>query len=81
MSVRPADVRDARIRSVLERWRPRLLANGVDASDFERLLAAVSDWSEWSAVWEREGERYEALAQAARAAGHVQTATDHDVRA
>ena len=62
-------------------WRPRFVANGVDALDLERILARVDSWERWADAWAEAAEAYERLGTAAQDEGHPATAASHLVRA
>ena len=70
-----------RVRLAAGHWRPRFVANGIDANDFERVLAETTEWRDWGPNWKRVGEEHEAVADAAVRAGHAVTATDAYQRA
>jgi dienelactone hydrolase len=70
-----------RVRLAAGHWRPRFVANGIDANDFDRVLAETADWRDWAPNWKRVGEEHEALADAAARAGQAVTATDAYQRA
>lgn len=63
-----------RVETAAHHWKPRFLANGVDPSDFERVLATVREWSDWGPAWLALGCEHEELAQAAEADGHLVSA-------
>lgn len=77
----PARAPDARISSALAHWAPRLLANGVDASDFQDIAGRVTRWSEWCATWMEAAARHEALAAAADARDAMLSAAEARMRA
>jgi dipeptidyl aminopeptidase/acylaminoacyl peptidase len=70
-----------RVRIAAGHWRPRFVANGIDANDFDRVLGATSEWREWAPAWKRVGDEHLALADEAERAGRVVTATEAYQRA
>ncbi len=74
------DVAD-RVRLAAGHWKPRFVANGIDANDFDRVLAETVDWRDWAANWKRVGEEHAALAVEAERMGRSVTATDAYQRA
>ena len=70
-----------RVRLAAGHWKPRFVANGIDANDFDRVLAATGEWREWAPAWKRVGDEHLALADAAERAGRTVSATDAYQRA
>jgi 2,6-dihydroxypseudooxynicotine hydrolase len=70
-----------RVRLAAGHWKPRFVANGIDANDFDRVLAETSEWGDWAPNWKRVGDEHLALADSADRAGHTVTATDAYQRA
>jgi dienelactone hydrolase len=70
-----------RVRLAAGHWRPRFVANGIDANDFDRVLAETTEWREWAPNWRRAGDEHARLAEVAEAAGRSVTATDAYQRA
>jgi dienelactone hydrolase len=70
-----------RVRLAAGHWKPRFVANGIDANDFDRVLAATADWRDWAPNWKRVGDEHLALADDAERAGHAVTATEAYQRA
>lgn len=62
-------------------WKPRFIANGIDVNDFERVLAAMTDWKEWAPAWGAVGDAHRALAETAERQGRSVTATEAYQRA
>ncbi len=75
MSPTPPDrsAPDEIIRYVRHTWEPRLVANGVDPSDYRRTVDGLAAWSEWYAAWMTLGREHEDLA--GEAAGRDQAVT------
>jgi dienelactone hydrolase len=74
-------VPDARVQAAIDNWAPRFTTNGVDPNDFARTTAGIERWDEWLDAWCATAEVHRALAEAARDAGHAQTAGEAFVRA
>ena len=70
-----------RVRLAAGHWKPRFVANGIDANDFDRVLAETAEWRDWAPNWKRVGDEHRALGEAADRAGHTVTATDAHQRA
>ena len=77
MAVAAAD----RVRLAAGHWKPRFVANGIDVNDFERVVAATSEWSGWAPGWKAVGDMHHELAASARRAGHTVSATEAYQRA
>ncbi len=72
---------DARVRSALDNWGPRLITNGVDYNDFVRTTGSITHWDEWLDAWTATAEIHRDLAQSALQRGHRRTAGEAFVRA
>ncbi len=70
-----------RVRLAAGHWKPRFVANGIDANDFDRVLGETRDWRDWAPNWKRMGDEHRALAEEAERAGRLVTATDAYQRA
>jgi 2,6-dihydroxypseudooxynicotine hydrolase len=70
-----------RVRIAAGHWKPRFVANGIDANDFDRVLASTAEWADWAPNWKRVGDEHLALADQAERAGRAVTATDAYQRA
>ena len=70
-----------RVQLAAGHWKPRFVANGIDANDFDRVLAATPEWRDWAPSWKRVGDEHRAIADAAEASGRVVTATEAYQRA
>ena len=70
-----------RVRLAAGHWKPRFVANGIDANDFDRVLASTAEWREWAPAWKRVGDEHLALADEAERAGRALTATEAYQRA
>jgi len=72
---------DARIRSAIDHWQPRFVANGVPITDFEEVTASITRWDEWCAAWSARARVHETLAHEALARGHRRSAGEAFTRA
>lgn len=67
---------DPVVAAAAAHWGPRFVHNGTDQADFDETLARISRWDEWCREWGRTAERYEAIANAATATQHHETAAE-----
>ncbi|HEX9464624.1 MAG TPA: alpha/beta fold hydrolase [Alphaproteobacteria bacterium] len=81
MNDHPANPGDARVRAAVAHWAPRLVANGVNLSDFEEVVAGLAHWDDWCSTWSARAAVHEALAREALAAGRALSAGEHFTRA
>lgn len=72
---------ESRVQVVASHWKPRFVANGIDVSDFERIVASTADWKDWGPNWLRMGDVHRALAEDAARARRIVTATEAYQRA
>jgi dienelactone hydrolase len=70
-----------RVQMAASHWKPRFVANGVDMNDFERVLAATTEWADWGPNWKAVGDAHRALGEEAAARDRVVTATEAFQRA
>jgi 2,6-dihydroxypseudooxynicotine hydrolase len=70
-----------RVRLAASHWKPRFVANGIDANDFERVLSETTEWRDWAPHWQRVGDQHRAIAEDAQRSGRLVTATDAFQRA
>lgn len=68
---------DERVRSAIEHWAPRFVANGVDLNDFRRVTARVERWDDWCREWSACGAMHERLGEDAEADGCSISAGQH----
>jgi len=71
----------SRVQLAAAHWKPRFVANGIDVNDFERVLAAATDWRDWAPRWQRVGDEHLSLAESAERKGRLVTATEAYQRA
>jgi 2,6-dihydroxypseudooxynicotine hydrolase len=74
-------VQDARVRTAIENWYPRFVANGVDINDFNRITAGISTWDEWCSAWSEWGAMHARLGEDAEREGLYRSAAGHFHRA
>ena len=70
-------VTDQRLAEAIGNWRARFLENGVYASDYDRVTATVTDWSQWLGAWSAIGEVHESLGRDALDEGRCHSAGGH----
>lgn len=68
---------DERVRSAIDHWAPRFVANGVDLNDFQRVTARVARWDDWCREWSACGAMHAALGEDADRAGCAISASQH----
>jgi 2,6-dihydroxypseudooxynicotine hydrolase len=68
---------DRLVTAAIDHWAPRFIANGVDANDFARITAAISDWSDWCAAWCQAGAEHEKLGRLALDDGRTRSGGAH----
>jgi 2,6-dihydroxypseudooxynicotine hydrolase len=61
--------------------RARALMRGIDASDFDRVSAAITDWNSWWTEWSALGAHWEELAARYESSGWAHSAGQAGVRA
>ena len=54
---------DVLLETAISNWGPRFTANGVEASDYERITSSLGSWDEWCDAWSRGAEEYLALGE------------------
>lgn len=74
-------MRDRRLSEAIGHWRVRLLANGVDPVDYERITGGVEEWAGWLSAWCAGAEVHEMLGREALADGRPLSAGAHLRRA
>ncbi len=72
---------DERVRSAVEHWAPRFVAQGVDYNDFVRTTASLQRWDQWLDAWVATARVHEDLARQAEQGGRSRTAGEAFVRA
>jgi len=70
-----------RVQLAAGHWKPRFVANGIDANDFDRVLSETVEWRDWAPNWMRVGDEHRAIADEAERSGHLVTAADAYQRA
>jgi hypothetical protein len=61
----------------LQRWAPRLAANGVPLTDFQKVTAAIATWDDWRGAWSMRAAIHENMGGSALADGYNLSATEH----
>jgi dienelactone hydrolase len=72
---------DSLLDTAIANWGPRFTANGVDASDFQRLTSTIERWDDWCAAWCDGAQEHLALGEDALARGHRRSAGEAFARA
>jgi dipeptidyl aminopeptidase/acylaminoacyl peptidase len=72
---------DALVKSAMQHWAPRLVANGVVLTDFEETTASLGGWNDWCAAWSARAAIHEELGRQARADKKHLSAGEHLQRA
>jgi 2,6-dihydroxypseudooxynicotine hydrolase len=72
---------DARVRAAIDNWGPRLIANGVDFNDFQRVTGSLERWEDWLGAWSATADGHREDAERARDAGHGRSAGESFARA
>lgn len=65
---------EERVQIAIDNWAPRFIANGVDYSDYQRLVKRIERWADWSREWSACAELHEHLGEEAEAKGNVLSA-------
>ncbi len=65
---------DPRLRSAMDNWGPRMIANGIDFNDYVRTTASVTRWDDWIEAWSATADGHRERAERARADGHAVSA-------
>ncbi|MFN7085659.1 MAG: alpha/beta fold hydrolase [Burkholderiales bacterium] len=72
---------DALVRSAIDHWAPRFVANGIALTDFQEVTASIARWPQWCAAWCERAALHEALGRKALADGFRLSAGEHLTRA
>lgn len=72
---------DPRIATALAHWAPRFVANGVMLTDFQEVVASLSDWNDWCSAWSARAAVHENLGREALAKARSVSAGEHLQRA
>jgi pimeloyl-ACP methyl ester carboxylesterase len=72
---------DALVKSALQHWAPRLVANGVTLTDFEEVTASLGSWNDWCGAWSARAAIHEQMGREALARGKTTSAGEHLQRA
>ncbi len=72
---------DARVKTAIENWGPRLIANGIDYNDFVRTTSGIERWEQWLEAWSAAADVHRELAISARDAGRLRSAGEAFLRA
>jgi dipeptidyl aminopeptidase/acylaminoacyl peptidase len=72
---------DALVKSAMQHWAPRLVANGVVLTDFEEVTASLGSWNDWCDAWSGRAAIHEQMGREALSRGKHISAGDHLQRA
>jgi 2,6-dihydroxypseudooxynicotine hydrolase len=72
---------DERVQTAIDKWGPRMIANGIDFNDFVRTTSSITRWDQWLDAWYETAEVHRALAQEALETGRHETAGEAFLRA
>ncbi len=72
---------DARVKSAIQHWAPRLVANGVVLTDFEEVTTSLASWNDWCRAWSERAAIHEQMGRDALARGKQLSAGEHLQRA
>lgn len=56
---------DELLKSAIENWGPRFVTNGIDYSDYRKLVATIDSWSQWCIEWSKTASIHESLGREA----------------
>jgi hypothetical protein len=76
-----SDAEKAFDSEVFEYWIPRLVADGMDVKDVNKVLPQVASWDDWPGAWEKVGDTYLSLARERLSQGSAVSAGEAFVRA
>ncbi|MCL2419064.1 MAG: esterase FrsA [Conexibacteraceae bacterium] len=65
---------DTQLDTAIRNWQARMVANGVDVNDYQRVAGSVDTWEDWLPAWEGLGDRLASEAADAERAGRKETA-------
>jgi dipeptidyl aminopeptidase/acylaminoacyl peptidase len=68
---------DEYVASARSHWGPRFTANGVPASDFDRVMGGLESWDDWCAAWSAAAKVHEDLGIEALEEGRLRSAGAH----
>jgi dienelactone hydrolase len=68
---------DRRLSDAIAHWRPRFTANGVAASDFERITQGIERWEQWCGAWSAVAAEHEGLGRTALSDDRTRSAGAH----
>lgn len=68
---------DAYVRSAIDHWAPRFVANGVPLTDFQEVTGSIERWDEWCGAWSERAAVHEALGREALEQGRRLSAGRH----
>jgi len=66
----------SRVQIAAGHWKPRFVANGIDVSDFERVVSSTAEWKDWGPAWLRTGDMHRELGDQAGRSGRMVSAAE-----
>jgi 2,6-dihydroxypseudooxynicotine hydrolase len=72
---------DPTVRTAIDHWAPRFVANGVPLRDFQEVTAGIARWEDWCQAWCARGVMHEELGNQALTAGYRLSSGAHLTRA
>jgi len=70
-----------KVQSAVSHWAPRLIANGVNPTDFEEIVSTLQSWNDWCPAFCNKAAVHEDLGREALARGETLSAGEHLQRA
>lgn len=70
-------MKDELLKSAIENWGPRFVANGIDYSDFRQVTNSLEKWSDWCNAWTDLGAKHEELGREALREERFRSAGSH----
>ncbi len=70
-------MQDELLKSAIENWGPRFVANGIDYSDFRHITNTLNEWSDWCDAWMELGAKHEKLGRTALDNARYRSAGSH----
>ena len=74
-------VATSKLQSALSHWAPRLIANGVNSTDFEEIVSRLQSWDDWCAAFFDKAAVHENLGKEALERDETLSAGEHLQRA
>lgn len=72
---------DVRVQAAIDNWASRLIANGVDFNDFQRVTGSLERWDDWLDAWRAVADEHRERAERQRDDGNAISAGDSFLQA